>query len=132
MVTTLYACLAWLAASAGCGVLVLALDGWDRLVARRAKRKRRVDPLKLAGRPLVDCPGDVWHGLPYAPGVGPEPDPVEQAYADNGFAVDVEPAPPTDELPPVNERAVNGLLVEIYRAQTRARFKGIYGEDGQA
>jgi hypothetical protein len=100
VVTFAYGCIGFLAVSVGCGVLVLALDRWDGLAARRARRVRQVDE-------------------------------VEQAYADNGFAVDVEPAPATDELPPVDERAVNGLLVEIYRAQTRARFKGIYGEDGQ-
>lgn len=111
MVTALHAGLAWLAASAGCGLLVLTLDGWDRLAARWTKRRRarRVDPLRLDGRS----------------------DPVEQAYADNGIALDVEPAPADDELPTVDEAEMRSLLVEIYKAQTRARFKGIYGEDGQ-
>lgn len=59
-------------------------------------------------------------------------DPVEAAYSDAvGMALDVEPAPATDELPPVDEADVNGLLVEIYRHQIRAHFKTIYGEDGQ-
>lgn len=87
MVTLVYGCLAFLAICVGCGVLVACLDALDRLHERRAKRKRskRVDPMKLDGRPVVDCPGDVWHGLPYAPGV--KPDPVEQAFADTGRAL---------------------------------------------
>jgi hypothetical protein len=57
-------------------------------------------------------------------------DPVEAAYSDAvGMVLDVEPAPATDELPPVAEADVNGLLVEIYRHQIRAHFKSIYGED---
>lgn len=39
-------------------------------------------------------------------------------------------APTNDELPPIADADLRALLVEIYRAQTRARFKGIYGEDG--
>ncbi len=60
-------------------------------------------------------------------------DPVEQAYADTvGMALDVEPAPATDELPPVDAAEVDALVMEIGRAQIRNRFRNIYGEDGQA
>ncbi len=43
----------------------------------------------------------------------------------------VPTAPADDELPPVDDADLRVLLREIYRAQTRARLKGIYGEDGQ-
>lgn len=114
--TLVYGALTFLAICVACGVLVAGLDALDRLHERRAKRKRskRVDPMKLDERIAV------------------LPDPVEQAYADPvGIALDVEPAPADDELPTVDERDVNGLVVEIYRHQIRAHFKSIYGEDGQ-
>lgn len=57
-------------------------------------------------------------------------DPLARAYGDPvGAAV---AAPPNDDLPPVGAVDLEVLLYEIYAAQTRHRFPGIYGEDGQA
>lgn len=100
----LVGCLDFLAICVGCGVLVAVIDKLDRFVERRARRARRVDPMKLDERIAV------------------LPDPVEQAYASTGIALGDDHDAERHRMTALGERiGVERLCIEISREIERYR-----------